>query len=368
MRQVEFTSRKYFVDLIGFGNWAPPWPNVRFFEIRPLKASSIRRLRRAAYLLGGRVWPSLWDRAYWDINYRREALNKVLQDQYSIILANDLETLPIAVKAARQTRAKVFFDAHEYSPDQVKGNEFVRSIRIWSINDSLQRLLPCIDAFTTVSPGVAELYSAKFGITPEIILNAPKKEEITHKEAKKTNIRIVHHGNADRRRKLESLIELVEYLDKRYTLSLYLIGNQDDYIEQLKDLARTLAGDRVFFYQPVLSDEVVATLSNFDIGVHILPPTAQNFLYALPNKLFEFICAGLAVVVSPSPDMARIVKEYEIGVVAKSFNPKDLAVALNSLSVHEINLMKRNALFASQDLNADVEMPKLLRIYQDLLN
>ena len=53
--------------------------------------------------------------------------------------------------------------------------------------------------------------------------------------------------------------------------------------------------------------EIVDTIAEYDIGLFILSPINFNYYHALPNKLFEFIQARLAIAVSPSPEMARIV-------------------------------------------------------------
>jgi glycosyltransferase involved in cell wall biosynthesis len=114
--------------------------------------------------------------------------------------------------------------------------------------------------------------------------------------------------------------------------------------------------------------QISETVNAYDIGLHLLPPVSFNSAQALPNKFFEFMMAGLALAIGPSPEMMRIVQEYELGVVASSFEPADLAQRLNALSPEEINAMKRHSLEAAKRFNAEVEMRKLLAIYQRVLS
>jgi glycosyltransferase involved in cell wall biosynthesis len=107
-------------------------------------------------------------------------------------------------------------------------------------------------------------------------------------------------------------------------------------------------------------------ITRFDVGIHPIVPTSYNNLIALPNKFFEFIAAGLAVCIGPSPSMAEIVREYHCGVIAPSFEAADIAEVLNRTTAAQWDEMKQASLLASQELNADHEMKKLLDIYQNL--
>jgi hypothetical protein len=68
-----------------------------------------------------------------------------------------------------------------------------------------------------------------------------------------------------------------------------------------------------------------------------------NYKLALQNEFFEFVQARLALAVGPSPEMSRIVKQHNIGVVASDFTPEAMANALSRLSVSQINQCKRNS-------------------------
>ena len=176
---------------------------------------------------------------------------------------------------------------------------------------------------------------------------------------------MVHHGRANRNRRLENMIEIIKRLDNRYTLDFYLTGSAR-YIEHLKTQAKDVP--RVRFRKPVPFDQIVPMLTNYDIGLYFLQPTGFNVTYNLPNKFFEFIQAGLMVAIGPSPDMAAIVRQYHCGVVADSFSIQSMADLLSQLSVIEINEAKQNSNLASKDLCFEVEQDKLLKIVESLLS
>jgi hypothetical protein len=73
---------------------------------------------------------------------------------------------------------------------------------------------------------------------------------------------------------------------------------------------------------------------------------------ALPNKFFEFVQARLAVAIGPSPEMATLVRRHGFGIVAGSFEPRELAQCIAALAPADLLAMKQRADAASRELNA----------------
>ena len=117
---------------------------------------------------------------------------------------------------------------------------------------------------------------------------------------------------------------------------------------------------------PVPMTGIVPAINSYDIGLFLLEPTNFNYRYALPNKLFEFVQARLAVAIGPSPEMARLVRQFGCGVVADSFLPQDLAARLNALSSDEIVAMKRNAAAAAGPLAHEETMRRFDRLLEEV--
>jgi hypothetical protein len=108
-------------------------------------------------------------------------------------------------------------------------------------------------------------------------------------------------------------------------------------------------------------------LNQCDVGHFLLSPVNFNHEHALPNKFFEFIQARLAVAIGPSPEMARIVNEYSLGVIADSFEPKALAAALYQLADESIRGYKRAAGRAARELNYETAGRVLLHEIERLV-
>jgi glycosyltransferase involved in cell wall biosynthesis len=87
---------------------------------------------------------------------------------------------------------------------------------------------------------------------------------------------------------------------------------------------------------------------------------------SLPNKFFDYVMAGLAVCIGPSPSMVEMVNKYGFGCVAPSFDPKDFAKLLNGLTLEQLSRMRASSRKAAKELNAEKEMAKLFELYKKL--
>ena len=286
----------------------------------------------------------------------------MLRDRkFDLIIANDVETLPLAF--AFPNGPKVIFDAHEYAPrhfeDKKMWRLFFQDFNIWLC----RKYIPKTAGMMTVGKGLALEYEKNFHVKPTVITNANHYFELEPAPVAEHKIRLVHHGIATPSRKLELMIEAMALLDDRFTLDLMLLtpGFASKKTRQYLDDLRALAekDPRIKVIPPVKSSDVVKTICHYDMGVFLLPPVNFNYENTLPNKLFDFIQARLGVAIGPTPEMAEIVKNYNIGIVAENFSAHSLAEKLNKLTKQEIENFKKNASVASKELNAEVNAIKI---------
>jgi glycosyltransferase involved in cell wall biosynthesis len=368
LRQVEYARRNYQVDVIGYGNWSPP-EGVVYHQVYLSKLDTpLSNIFNLAVLLTGRLVNTFYEQLYWRNREYARSLEILVREKYDLIHANDWTALPVAVAAARGTNTKILYDAHEYTPDQYGQYFSGRYLKSPYFIYMLNKYSRGIDTAITVSDGLAELYRKNFGWNAVVVRNAPAYTPFDFSPAAKDLIKLVHHGVAARGRQLEDLIHLMPLLDNRFSLTFILVPSDAHYLSRLKQLSSQVAGDRISFLDPVSPAEITRTLTAYDMGVPVLPPVNLNHLYALPNKFFDYIMAGIGVVVLALPEMKGIVEAHKIGVASNDFSWKNLANALNRLSADEVGSFKRNSLLLAKKFNAEVEMGKLLALYQDLLN
>jgi glycosyltransferase involved in cell wall biosynthesis len=368
LRQIQTASKHYDVVVVGEGAWEPEDENVSYHQLPEISSRGpwgFNLLEYISFLTN--VLPVIWHSRIWIGKKIKYAYLKLLEENLDLIHINDFIALPSGIAAALDSKAVALYDAHEYSLDQ----ERKPRLKSWLLKIYALYILKFLgikaDSYITVSEGIANLYRLRLGIDPAVILNAPERAQIQKREFDPIDIRIVHHGSAVPRRKLELLIEVVSNLDARYSLHFMLLRDSKEYIDYLKRTASDIAPEKVHFHDPVEPNMIVNFISKFDIGIHILYDNFLNNKYALPNKIFDYIAAGLVVVIGPSTEMAKIVKRFNLGIVSPSFAPEVIAEYLNSLSPSEVRRMRQASMDASNYLNAEIEMQKLLDIYQGLL-
>lgn len=370
LRQVEYLSPHYDITVIGYGD-APTeyqgmveWHNVSGSKLKQW----MDRILRIAIVVLGRFLPFLLPLEY-ILTIRARRIKKILLDANADAYhANDWDTLPLVVPIATQLGAKIVFDAHEYSPGQQHSalRQFFLASRATYF---LRRYAHKATRMTTVSPLLAEKYAEVFGLTAQVIMSAPRQQGLLPSSIDADVIHIVHHGGATRRRQLELMIETMRHTDNRFHLHFYLVvGRFQAYANELKALAKNVAPERIHFHEPIAPTEITRTINQYDIGLYILKPFPFNHLAALPNKLFDFINAGLALCISPTPGMASLARQYDFSVISETYEPEEIAQKLNALTPERIMEMKHNAYDASNILNADVEMGKVVEIYRELFS
>jgi signal recognition particle subunit SEC65 len=207
--------------------------------------------------------------------------------------------------------------------------------------------------FVNVCQGISEKCLKEYGVPSIVIPNAAFYNDIplSHNSGKKT--RMIYHGAVLESRKIEEMIEVARELGLDYELDI--MGTSTDFnVDYFKKLQKIIEDiPNVRFKEPVKFQNIITTINSYDFGIYILKPNGFNNEYALPNKLFEYMQAKLAIAISPSVEMKRLVEKYNLGVVADDFSPKNLAKKIKSLSMQNILEFKKNSEFASKIENAE---------------
>jgi len=366
-RQLPYLIQDYDVTVVCFKEAYEPIDGVRWKFI-DAKSTPLSKIRDRALFLLGKLFPSIYDKWYWWRQRYRDGFEAALETKADAYQADDWASLPAAVEAARRNHAVAVYDAYEYWSLEAENQRMWKLFASPLIKHLEDRFIPHVSALISVSPPIVERYKREYSVKTLLIMNAPQPVPLPpFKPTDPQHIRLINHGSAVRDRHIERMIEVMPYLDDRYTLDFIFLPLELDYIEELKALAHRIAPGRVTFLPPLDKSKVLLNVALYDIGIFIIPPVSYNYHNALPNRFFDFISSGLAVCVGPSPAMSEIVQKYQLGVVAPSFEPAEIGEALNRLTAADIDDMKQMARVASVDFDANTEIQKYLALYSDLL-
>lgn len=177
---------------------------------------------------------------------------------------------------------------------------------------------------------------------------------------------IGHSGYITHGRHLPELVEALRYLPEHVSLALVGDGSLWPVLERQAE--KLGVGHRLRRVHPVTPQTMAPTMAQADAAVVIITSDATSYHFALPNKLFESIAAGLPLVVTDIPEVAGLVRQYELGVILSSVEPEALARAIETVLEPEANARYRaNALRAREALTWEAEEAKLVALYRQVL-
>lgn len=246
--------------------------------------------------------------------------------------AHDLTVLEPAVRAARANRARLVYDAHELYPE-LTGLAKAERAR-WA---RLERsLITAPDVVLVPSEARADAMAERYGIArPVVVMNAPEEGPTPDPSAgpvaavrRNGETLLVYAGGYTPNRGLENLVRAMENLP---SCRLAMLGWGPLESELRAIAARGRANDRIAFIPAVDPDQVVASIAGADIGLAPYIPIGLNNELAAPNKLAEYLHAGLAVAASDLPEMRALLAKHAVGTLFDAASPTSIASAVGEL-------------------------------------
>lgn len=280
----------------------------------------------------------------------------------NIICANDFDTLLIGVLATGFDRVLIY-DSHELYADMLIVPPYHK--RIVQFFEKL--LINRAHYIMTVNELIAEVLTKRYSIRKPVyvVYNCPA-QTLVHSpktlHAKKLKT-VLYQGRYTYERGLENLVRASQYLLPDIQIVLRGYG---DIEKELRSLASGRSNIR--FEDPVAMEKVVEAARSEDVGiVSYLPRDLNNYL-ASPNKLFEYVQAGLPIAASNVPFMRKIILENDIGALFDPSDPQDIARVLNNVTrTEELQRLRKNVAKVAEKYSWTVESKKLLQLYCHLV-
>ncbi len=289
----------------------------------------------------------------------------------NILLSNDLDTLLPNFLIHKIRKTPIVYDSHEYFTEtpELVNRPFVQSV--WKRIE--KTIFPKLENIFTVNDSIAGLFEKDYGIRPLVVRNIPpirKRDQNLSREQYKLpenkTILILQGAGINIQRGAEELVQAMQYLEN----CLLLIIGSGDVLGILKDMVQELKlQEKVAFIPRQKPEKLFQYTCLADIGFSIDKDTNLNYRFSLPNKLFDYVHAGVAVITTPLPEIKRIVDEYQIGCFIQNHKPEHIASVVQNLLDHPqiLNTYKENCIKAAQGLHWETEKKQLDKIYLKLL-
>jgi len=310
----------------------------------------------------------LWEKGpvfYAEYNIRLFFL--LLSRPADLLVSNDLDTLLPNFLTHKLKRIPIVYDSHEYftaTPELVNRPK-VQRIWKWIEKTIVPKLKNCI----TVNASIADMFEKEYHVPFKIVRNIPRlrkgvvipsRAELNLPENKK--IILMQGSGINVQRGAEEAVEAMKYIDS----AILLIVGGGDVLPELKKMVLDMSlQEKVVFVARQTPEKLAGYTANADIGLTIDKDTNINYRFSLPNKLFDYIYAGVPVIASPLVEIKRIIQHYEIGAFIENHDPVHIAETINTLLQDEnrMSQYRQNTKKAATELNWENEKNTLIDIF-----
>ena len=298
----------------------------------------------------------------------------LLKQKNDLLYSNDLDTLLPNYLVSRMRSIPLIYDSHEYFTEVP---ELIDRPRVRSFWLGLEKLIfPRLKNVITVNQEIAGIYSEKYGVSVSVVRNVPPltpKEVSAFKnssklissklnsEKRKEDI-LIYQGALNLGRGIELMIDCMEFLEKG---RLVIVGTGDVEERLKKRVKAKRLSDRVHFKGRIDPISLKSLTSQASLGFSLEEDLGLNYRLALPNKIFDYIHAGIPVIVSDLPVMKNFVVDNQVGAVLKDRTPEVLAQLIRKV-LSERESYDLNLRAAAERFNWDKEKLELLKEIENL--
>ncbi|MBN1650876.1 MAG: glycosyltransferase [Bacteroidales bacterium] len=275
------------------------------------------------------------------------------------LFSNDLDTLLPNYLVALLKRRVLIYDSHELFTEvpELKDRPLIKSI--WTSLEAF--ILPKLKHVITVNQSIANILEKKYAIEVQVIRNIPLEFSQNKKLSKedmgydKNDFLILLQGagiNIDRG--AEEALEAMKFV---FGAKLLIIGSGDVFELLKKKRISCQLEEKVQIIDKLPYEELMKYTSIADLGLSLDKDTNLNYRYSLPNKVFDYIHAGVPLLVSRLPELVHLVEKYEIGACVRNINPQCIADRINAIKSNEqfLDEWKKNLVRAQKELSWELE-------------
>ena len=284
-----------------------------------------------------------------------------------ILWANDLDTLLPNFIIARLKKIKLVYDSHEYFTESVNKKY---SRRGWEILEKM--LFPRLKNVITVNDSIKDVYEKKYNIPITVVRNVPYKlaedQHIRKPDLPANKKILVMQGiGLNDNRGAEEAVLMMQYLPDDFIL--YFIGG-GTILSRLKRMTDELKlQSKIIFIDTLPYQQMMEYTRQCFLGLIFEKiDVTYEHLFALPNKFFDYIHAGIPVLSSKAVEIKLIIEQYQIGDFIDSFDPKEIAKKIIDISKNDetYNFWKQNTITAADKLNWENEEKILINFMNHL--
>lgn len=304
---------------------------------------------------------------------------KLSRSQGDIYLGNDLDTMPATAVAARLKKKPLVYDSHEYFLGMagMERKPFRRSV--WKFIE--RRIFSGLHYMYTVSDSIRSLYRKNYHRNLWLVRNLPCKNpgspamepedleriaSIDQKIPSHKNLLILQGAGINESRGAEELVYSMGFLDPDF--HLLIIGGGDVFGKLEKLMKEHHLEGKITMIPKVPFPVLSHFTRKAQLGFSIDKPSVPNHKYSLPNKLFEYLHAGVPVLASRLVEQEKIINHYNVGDFIDDHQPEHIAKKIKEIFADpaKLNMWKQNTARVREELNWENESKIIAGIFKQV--
>lgn len=299
----------------------------------------------------------------------------ILKNRPDTLVLNDVSALPLVViKLLIRKKIQIVYDSHEYwkEVNQTRYGKILGGI----ISLSERCFIKYVDITVTVSRSIADELMAIYRLRNcYVIKNYPRELDVELLSSQKKTVRTaadigqevvlcVFVGGMQLNRGIELLVDAMSDPTLSANIHLAFVGC-DGFPSWVN--SNHIKFKNISFHGRVNQSDLVHYISDADIGIHPIQPVDKNHYFCLPNKLFEYTCAGLCLLVSDMLELEAFVRQSNNGKVFAHNDSAELVGLLNYLNDNrsEMEVYKSNSTAKSTKLFWENQLGMIEEILQN---
>lgn len=280
-----------------------------------------------------------------------------------LLVANDLDTLLPSFLVSRLKKCRLVYDSHEVFCEVPELQQTPAKKKIWEKLEAF--LVPKLSTCITVNESIKLYFESKYGVSFHIVRNIPLRPVIDQPKSRKElglpeqgHIIILQGAGLNINRGVEELIKSMAFTQH---ITLVIIGSGDVWPLLPQLIKDTGTENKIRLIQKIPKQLLWHYTRLADLGISIDKDTNLNYKWSLPNKVFDYIHAGIPILASRLTEIEHLISHYNIGAFIDSHQPEHIAQRIHECLNHpDYQVWKSNLKQAEQELTWEKEKTVLM--------
>jgi len=296
----------------------------------------------------------------------------LLFHKYDLLVSDDLDTLLPNYLISKLKRIPLVYDSHEYftGVPEIQDRHFVK----WVWTSIEKSLFPQLNYVMTVSDSIASQYEKEYGLRPVVVRNCSGNSENIKPFSRnelginEDHLLLILQGtgiNIDR-----GGSELIDSVNLTDSVSLLIVGDGDQFMFLKEKVLLLGLTERIKLIPKCPWQTLMRYTRSADAGLSLDKDSNLNYQFSLPNKLFDYISAGIPVIATDLPEISKIIHQFSCGLLIHEPSPEEISNAIISLrdNCEFLSQLKNNSVTASKSINWQNESFKVVDLYKSIIN